>query len=322
MNTKALVRSDTSGQRLASEEFYELSAVPDLFVWLANHRNPNTQRAYARDVGAFAAFHGITDPGAFREVNRAHVITWRDSLDAAELSGSTIRRKLSALSSLFDYLCEQNAVLLNPVTGVERPPVENANEGKTPVLSDDQAARLLGAPRGGSLKAIRDRAILTVFLYHAPRRDEISKLNVGSIHERQGVRHLTIRGKRGKTRYIPLHPAAAAAIAEYLEASGHGHDRKSPLFRPVKNGHGDLAKAISPDGIWRMVKSYAKAAKIEPEGLCPHGLRATAATNALDHEADLARVQAWLGHENISTTRLYDRRRSKPADSPTFKVSY
>ena len=45
-------------------------------------------------------------------------------------------------------------------------------------------------------------------------------------------------------------------------------------------------------------------------------------TNALDHKAEIAKVQEWLGHANISTTRLYDRRKSRPEDSPTFKVSY
>ena len=53
-----------------------------------------------------------------------------------------------------------------------------------------------------------------------------------------------------------------------------------------------------------------------------HTLHATAATNALDHEADIAKVQEWLGHANIATTRLYDRRRMRPEDSPTFKVAY
>jgi integrase/recombinase XerD len=47
-----------------------------------------------------------------------------------------------------------------------------------------------------------------------------------------------------------------------------------------------------------------------------------AATNALDHEADIAKVQEWLGHANIATTRLYDRRKTRPEDSPTFKVRY
>ena len=49
----------------------------------------------------------------------------------------------------------------------------------------------------------------------------------------------------------------------------------------------------------------------------PHALRATAATNALEHEADIAKVQAWLIHANIATTRLYDRRKNRPEDSPT-----
>ena len=57
-------------------------------------------------------------------------------------------------------------------------------------------------------------------------------------------------------------------------------------------------------------------------GFGPHALRATAATNALDHEADIAKVQEWLGHANIATARLYDRRRMRLEDSPTFKVAY
>jgi len=53
-----------------------------------------------------------------------------------------------------------------------------------------------------------------------------------------------------------------------------------------------------------------------------HALRATAATNALDHQADIAKVQEWLAHANIAATRIYDHRKTWPEDSPTFKVSY
>jgi site-specific recombinase XerD len=53
-----------------------------------------------------------------------------------------------------------------------------------------------------------------------------------------------------------------------------------------------------------------------------HGLRATAAANALEHDADIAQVQAWLGHANISTTKIYDRRENTPEDSLTHKVKY
>ena len=58
-----------------------------------------------------------------------------------------------------------------------------------------------------------------------------------------------------------------------------------------------------------------------PESPALNALRATAATNTLDRGADLGKVQEWLGHANVSTTRLYDRRRSRPGDSPTFRVA-
>jgi integrase/recombinase XerD len=61
---------------------------------------------------------------------------------------------------------------------------------------------------------------------------------------------------------------------------------------------------------------------LPPPSFGPHALRTTAATNALDRGADLGKVQEWLGHANVSTTRLYDRRRSRPEDSPTFRVAY
>ena len=70
------------------------------------------------------------------------------------------------------------------------------------------------------------------------------------------------------------------------------------------------------------MRLYAARAGITMPGFCIHSLRATAATNALDHQADIAKVQEWLGHANIATTRLYDRRRTRPEDSPTFKVQY
>lgn len=95
------------------------------------------------------------------------------------------------------------------------------------------------------------------------------------------------------------------------------------MFRPVRNNvNGLLEKPISGGGIYAMVKRYAAAAGIAVEGLCLHSLRATAATNALEHAADIAYVQRWLGHANISTTRLYDHRNARAEDSPTFKIAY
>jgi integrase len=238
------------------------------------------------------------------------------------LHPATIRRKLSAVSSLDDDLCNENAVQSNPVAGVKRP-TEGANEGKTPALSDAQARALLKAPEGTSLKAVRDRAILATDLFHALRRSEVAQLRVLDLRERRGVMHFNVFGKGSKTRYVPVHPAALSALQEYLTLAGHAGDRSGAMFRPVRNNRtGTLETALTGDGIYKLLKRYGAKAGISMDGLCLHALRATAATNALEHQADIAYVQMWLGHSSIATTRLYDRRRSRPEDSPTFKVSY
>jgi integrase/recombinase XerD len=172
-----------------------------------------------------------------------------------------------------------------------------------------------------TLKGKRDRAILSVLLYHGLRREELCVLKVRDIHPRRGVLHLRVHGKGGKVRYLPLHPGTAELVTDYLEAAGHGENLAGALFRPVKNNTGKTVEgAITADGIYKMVKRYAKRVGVNIEGFGAHSLRATAATNALDHEADIAKVQEWLGHANIATTRLYDRRKTRPEDSPTLKV--
>jgi len=69
--------------------------------------------------------------------------------------------------------------------------------------------------------------------------------------------------------------------------------------------------------VYRLVRKYSALLGFE---IGAHALRATAATNALDHQADIAKVQEWLGHANIATTRIHDHRKTRPEDSPTFKV--
>lgn len=119
---------------------------------------------------------------------------------------------------------------------------------------------------------------------------------------------------------------AQRLIEEYLAKAQSGANTDRPLFRPVKNNRtGTLDRHLDPGSIYRnVVVKYGRATGIEAQvsGLCVHSLRATAATNALLHESDIAKVQEWLGHANVSTTRLYDRRKSKPEDSPTFRVKY
>lgn len=322
--SNTVVRAVAPRNFLTAKQFQSLAAVPPEMEWFANLDSDQTRRAYRSDLNEFMAFAGIVKPEQFRDITRAHVLAWRKVLEDRCLAASTLRRKLAALSSLYEYLCDRNAVMHNPVKGVKRPKVES-QEGKTPALGDHQARRLLNTPDATTLKGKRDRAILSVLLYHALRREELTTLKVKDFnHLRKGVPHLRVHGKGGKLRYVPTYASTLTLIDDYLEAAGHRADANGALFRPIHNRlAGNTRQAITPGSVYsEVVKKYLDHLGIKGDNMGPHVMRATAATNALDNGADIAKVQEWLGHANISTTRIYDRRRVRPEDSPTFKVAY
>jgi integrase/recombinase XerD len=157
---------------------------------------------------------------------------------------------------------------------------------------------------------------------------ELSPYEIGSRclqqDQRAEIRHLRVSGRGEKTRYVPLHGIARDLIEDHLKQSGHTGDREGPLFlrvfrvRKGPAGRGSLtartpARSITPDGVYKLVP-YRSAVEFE---IGVHALRATAATNPLDHQADIAKVQEWLGHSKFATTRLYDHRTTRPEDSPT-----
>jgi integrase len=115
---------------------------------------------------------------------------------------------------------------------------------------------------------------------------------------------------------VPTHPLALERIHDYLQAAGHGEDAEGSLFRPLKNpaGQGKIDRPLTHGAVYhRVLRKHAKAAGIDGKSFGPHALRATAATNALDRGADLAQGAGMaLGTPTESTTRLYDRRRSRP----------
>ena len=104
----------------------------------------------------------------------------------------------------------------NPVKGVKRPKVTNASEGLTPVLSDEQVRMLLDAPPANTLTGKRDCAILATLLYHG-RREELCKLRVRDLQQRESVLRFRVYGKGDKMQVYTCGPESAAA---YYRVSG------------------------------------------------------------------------------------------------------
>lgn len=250
--------------------------------WLANLDSQQTRRAYRADIRSSFEFLNVHAAEDLRSLSRTHILAWRIQLEKQGLSKATRRRKLAALASLFDYLMERDPrYTRNPVQGVKRPRVDSY-EGKTPALSTTQAKVLLEAPDIQSAKGLRDRALLAILLYHGLRRQEVASLKISDIQQRAGLQHLLVQGKGGKTRFIPLHEDAAERLNLYLQTRKH-LDRSSHLFTSLRGSK--AGSCISADGIYKTVCSYAKSVGIEVEGLGVHGLRVTAATNALENQA-------------------------------------
>jgi integrase len=287
--------------------------VPHEAEWFANIDN-RTRRAYRIDIHELMGFVGIGQPEEFRTVTRSHVLAWRKDLERRELSGATIRRKLAALSSLFEHLCDANAVTHNPVKGVKRPKVESY-EGKTPALGDGQAWALLDA-RGRRQRRVSGIALSSRCC---------STTDCGA---RSSARSKCGTSTRGAGCCTCGCMAKAGSSATCLCILGRRSSSPTTSSRGARGG--DSRRALpagkeqhGQDGGGRDHRGRdAKRVGVNIEGFGAHSLRATAATNALDHEADIAKVQEWLGHANIATTRLYDRRKTRPEDSPTFKVRY
>ncbi len=276
------------GERmLTREEFHTLKDVPPETEWFADITNPNTKRAYRHDVQEFLRFLGIQSHGELRDVQPAHIIAWKTVLlekryipkghgrtrqpdedgtvKPRPYSHATIRRKLAAVSSLFDTLVEKQAISHNPTKGVKRP---NAPSEKTPFLPDALIGDLLEAPAGDSLKAKRDRAMLSTFAHQALREDELGRLRVRDYSIWDGLLQFKVEGKGNKTRYVEVGPLTQRLLDIYFSAVGHRNDLEGPLFRPLRHGGRKReTQHLSPTAIYKIIMAYAQEVGIFDQGM-------------------------------------------------------
>ena len=300
----------------------ELAAIPEEEVWLASQKSARTRRAYRQDVAHSMRVLGITTPDQLRQVDHRAVIAWERTMRETErAAASTVRRRLSALSSLFKHLVRHGAASRNPVVDVTRP-VINREEGSTAAFSKVQARQLLDVPSLDPVAGLRDRAILSVGLQVGLRRAEIAALTVGDLHQNRGFDSLRVTRKGGRREALAINPQAAARIRAYLVQAGHAEDHDGPMFRASRPAFLDQPAAwLDPDTIDRVLRRHAAAIGLG-HGYSAHSMRATFITTALENGAQLEDVQKAAGHRDPSTTKLYDRRGYNPEKAASFFATY
>ncbi len=305
----------------AHDAFEVLSNVRSENVWLANFSSQNTRDAYQHSVASFIATIGVQSADDLYQVKQAHVLAWRASMENAGLSQATIATRLSALSSLYKHLTDEQLTPTNPVAGVRRPKTGNAGmgAGKSPTLSKRQVRLLLDTPDIKTLQGLRDRALLHVYFFVGARATEPTTLKIKDFgyDAEFPILNLTIKGK--KTNTIAINLECTKAIREYLDVAEHSHNPDAYIFQPIINGKPDTP--LSRVQVYRLFDRYARKAGLGVE-VFPHMARATMITTAFEAGCIGEDIQRTVGHSSITTTEGYNHTARKHRDSASLKVGY
>jgi integrase/recombinase XerD len=253
--------------------------------------------AYRNDLRQFVKFLSRKRVRTWQETNRSHMVDYILYLKDREYAQSTIARKVASVKSFFHFLVTDGLLADDPTATVDSPPI---GRHLPRPLTVGEVERLLAEPaKQQTPLARRDCAILELMYATGMRASEVIRLTVTSVN----VDEATVRcmGKGNKERVLPLYPRAVRALSGYLvegrpKLQRDGDERA--LFLNHRGG------ALTRQGLWLIVKEYAKAAGID-ESTTPHVLRHSYATHMLDGGAGLREVQQLLGHANISSTQIY-----------------
>jgi site-specific recombinase XerD len=280
-------------------------------AWLANRRlSDHTRDAYRRDVASWLGWCAArdTDPltATFLDVN-----AYARGLEAQPLSPATVARKLSGLSSWYDFLVKLRAVDANPVGGADRPAVSRDHSSTVGLTPQEVDALLAAAQADTGPAALRHQAVLALLADLGLRVGEVVGLDVTDLGWERGHRSVRFVGKGGRPRRRALTPAAADALDRYLAGRTDG-----PLF--VTAGGARLDR----HAVFRLVRRLARQAGIASwDRLSPHSLRHAFATAARAEGVPLEDVQDAMGHADPRTTRRYDRDRHNLDRDPAYTLA-
>jgi integrase/recombinase XerC len=259
-----------------------------------------TVEAYRRDVAGYLAFLASHRGGAdglagVARTSQSDLRAWMASERARGLSARSLARALSAVKGFTAWAADRTGADATTVLSTRGP---KARRKLPRPLSEDGAAAVLtgiGDDARQDWIAARDSAILTLLYGLGLRISEALSLT-GADHPLSPV--LRITGKGGKTRLVPVMPAAAEAVAAYVALCPHDLRPDGPLFRGVRGG------PVNP----RLIQASMERARLRlglPASATPHALRHSFATHLLSAGGDLRAIQELLGHASLSTTQAY-----------------
>jgi site-specific recombinase XerC len=222
------------------------------------------------------------------------------------LGKPTVKLHLAAIRMLLDWLVVGRVLAVNPAHAV-RGPKHFVRRGKTPVLTEDQARRLLESIDASTVVGLRDRALIGVMTYAFARIGAVVAMKVEDYYPEGKRWWVRLHEKGGKRHEMPAHHKLEAFIDEYLAAAGIREDGKTPLFRSAIGKTGVLTdKPMNRVDAYRMIRRRTADAGFKQKLGC-HVFRATGITAYLEAGGTLENAQAMAAHESPRTTKLYDR---------------
>lgn len=269
----------------------------------------NTLDAYRRDLEDFSA-HLAARGIAAEAARRDDVAAYIRSCAEAGLAPASRARRLASIRQFFKFLTAEGRITEDPAFGLVGPKQARSLPRTLTVAEVDrliEAARTRAETATGPerARALRLHCLIELLYATGMRVSELVSLPRSVLDGDDRV--LTIKGKGGRERLVPLNVEARAAIDRYLDPAPSTDGTPTPsairtkwLF-PAKSETGHLTRqSFAVD-----LKETAESAGLDPVRVSPHVLRHAFASHLLDRGADLRAVQQLLGHADISTTEIY-----------------
>ena len=287
-------------------------SVEDFLDTIASEQgaSANTVAAYRRDLLELTDFL-VARSRPFPDVTHRDVAAYLQTLAERQLAPTSRARKLSATRQFFRFLVTEGVIAEDPTHNFRSPRqpralprLLSATEVDRLIAAAENCVRASHGRRNEEISALRLLAILETLYATGMRVTELVSLPADVLVGDGRV--LTIRGKGGRERLVPLTAKAHEALIAYRAALGRGVSGVSQAqvakhFFPARSETGYMTR----QALGQELKVLAIAAGIAPERVSPHVLRHAFASHLLDRGADLRAVQQLLGHANISTTEIY-----------------